>query len=128
MGSISKITINYDKVRKTINEHYADLGRDVKVRIVHKQSPRGRNFYVFDGCEKTVNVSLTCIGILEMSIHEFNQIMRKTYEDGTKKIISIVDNAIIPPNCPKAFRDELDKEYITNKSFTITLEEKQNVR
>ena len=52
MGSISKITINYDKVRKTINEHYADLGRDVKVRIVHKQSPRGRNFYVFEGCEK----------------------------------------------------------------------------
>lgn len=128
MGSISKITINYSKVRKIINKHYADLGRDVKIGIVHKQSPRGRIFYIFEGCEKTVNVSLTCIGILEMSTHEFNQIMRKTYENGTKRIVSIVDNAKIPPNCPKAFMDELDKEYITNKRFTITFKEKQSIR
>lgn len=123
MGNTLSKEIDYSKVRRTINQYYASLGKDVKVRIVHKKTPKGNVVVKFEGVEWAGSTSPTLITSFDISMCNVIKILNGTLEDGTRKIVSITDKAKIPKNCPVYVDGEIDKECITDKSFTATYQE-----
>lgn len=123
MGNTLNNEIDYPKVRRTINQYYTSLGRDVKVRIVHKKTPKGNVVVKFEGVEWAGSTSPTLITSFDISMCNVIKILNGTLEDGTGKIVSITDKAKVPKNCPVYFDGEIDKECITDKSFTVKYQE-----
>ena len=123
MGNTLSKEIDYPKVRRTINQYYTSLGKDVKVRIVHKKTPKGNVVVKFEGVEWAGLTSPTLITSFDISMHNVIKILNGDLEDGTRKIVSITDKAKVPKNCIVYFDGEIDKECITDKSFTVEYQE-----
>lgn len=128
MNSSFEYNISYDSMRKIIKNYYAENGKDVAIRI-HNDIDDDR----FAG------MIITTVEVIEEASIAGEKVISKTYLDGddlkkimkevlskeNKELIDLTNNANVQTKIEGYYEQE--KQYIANKSFTVTVREKGKV-
>lgn len=128
MNNSFEYNINYDSMRKIIKNYYAENGKEVTIRI-HNDIDDDR----FAG------MIITTVEVIEEASIAGEKVSSKTYLDGddlkkimkevlakeNKELIDLTNNANVQTKIEGYYEQE--KQYIANKSFTVTVREKEKV-
>lgn len=128
MNNSFEYNISYDSMRKIIKNYYAENGKDVAIRI-HNDIDDDR----FAG------MIITTVEVIEEASIAGQKVRLKTYLDGddlkkimkevlskeNKELIDLTNNANVQTKIEGYYEQE--KQYIANKSFTVTVREKGKV-
>lgn len=128
MNNSFEYNINYDSMRKIIKNYYAENGKEVTIRI-HNDIDDDR----FAG------MIITTVEVIEEASIAGEKVISKTYLDGddlkkimkevlskeNKELIDLTNNANVQTKIEGYYEQE--KQYIANKSFTVTVREKEKV-
>lgn len=130
MNNSFEYNISYDSMRKIIKNYYAENGKEVTIRI-HNDIDDDR----FAG------MIITTVEVIEEASIAGEKVSSKTYLDGddlkkimkevlakeNKELIDLTNNANVQTKIEGYYMDEHEKQYIANKSFTVTVREKGKV-
>ena len=128
MNNSFEYNISYDSMRKIIKNYYTENGKEVTIRI-HNEIDDDR----FAG------MIITTVEVIEEALIAGQKVSSKTYLDGddlkkimkevlskeNKELIDLTNNANVQTKIEGYYEQE--KHYIANKSFTVTVREKEKV-